>query len=104
MEGKFLPREASRSGHAWLLREAVLHGRDQSHVLSHADGEFAPAMGEDCSRRISVRAEGQPADHTYSAAARLREHAKALSGSGECAPRRRPSRPDPGATAAHVQV
>ncbi len=68
VEGQLLPGEDARQGDAELLCPAVLHRRDQQHVLSHAVSQRARVVGHAGAGKLSVCPQGAPGDHALQAA------------------------------------
>src|SRR5438477_336991 len=63
VEGQFLSRRSRRGEDAAVLRRTFSDGRDQLHVLPHADGETRRWLGRADAVAVSDHAQGAAADH-----------------------------------------
>src|SRR5437764_6169415 len=68
VEGQLLPGEDAGQGHAALLRRQVLDGRDQQHLLPHAQGGAVAWLVRAGARGLRLRDQGAEAHHARPAA------------------------------------
>src|SRR2546428_4058612 len=72
MEGQLLSEGSAAGEDAAVLRGALSDGRNQLHVLSHADGEARRRMGGADAVALSADAQGPTAHHARQPAEELR--------------------------------
>ena len=70
--GQLLPGRVGERPHAAVLRRTVPDGRDQLHLLPHADLEGDRRLGRRHTRSVPLHAESLQADHPHQEAPRVR--------------------------------